>query len=108
MHNKFSTRMPDNTRWEEKKNKNYTAIGGDSVQAILHILIFDMRNQDLFKTCSTHSQLCHRGGENTTRTVTQNEIQPCYSQWQNSSLAQCDCVFISSLFLVPGSKNKIK
>lgn len=46
MHNKFSTRMPNNTR---RKIQNYTARGGDSVQTILYILIYDMRNQDLFK-----------------------------------------------------------
>lgn len=67
-----------------RKIQNCTAIGGESVQAILYILIFDMRNRDLFKTCSAHSQVCHRGGENAMRAVTQNEIQPHYSQWQNS------------------------
>jgi len=40
-----------------RKIQNYTATGGDSIQAILYTLIFDMRNQDLFKTCSPHSQL---------------------------------------------------
>lgn len=52
-----------------RKIQNYTAIGGDSVQSILYIIIFDMRNRELFKTRSAHSQLCHRGGENATRTV---------------------------------------